>query len=433
MSYACTVVHRGQALAEASLDQIACLAASRHLLLRDGGNTRGAMTETLTRTPRRGPTPPAPARSAVQAGVTASTWAVGAGLVAVMLPVLLVWAADARSGASAAEALRAAGQVWLVAHGVGLRVPGGSVGLVPLGLLALPLLLLLRAGGHSARECRVARLPDALRLAAALAVPYGVLTAVVSGLSRTDAVQPVSWQALLGGAVVGGLGGLAGILRAARLWPAVLPALPARARRLLVSSAAALGVVLGTGALLAGGSLALHLGRAQDLAAATSPGLTGGLALLLLGLTLVPNAAIWGAAWLAGPGFAVGVGTVVGPFGHSLGAVPAVPLLAALPGPVPVWVGLIALGVPLGAGALAGALVARALPTTTWLQAAREAALTGPCAGALLALACWASGGPLGGGRLTDVGPRPWLIGLVLAAEVAVAAAATAILGVRRR
>ena len=391
------------------------------------------MTETLTRTPRRGPTPPAPARSAVQAGVTAATWAVGAGLVAVTLPVLLIWAADARSGASAAEALRAAGQVWLVGHGVGLRIPGGGFGLAPLGLLALPLLLLLRAGGHSARECRVARLPDALRLAAALGVSYGVLAAVVAGVSRTAAVQPVSWQALLGGALVGGLGGLVGILRAARLWPALLPALPARGQRLLISSAAALGVVVGAGALLGGVSLGLHFGRAQDLAQATSPGLTGGLALLVLGLALVPNAAIWGAAWLAGPGFAVGVDTVVGPFGHTLGAVPSVPLLAALPGPVPAWVGLLALAVPLAAGALAGALVARALPTATRLVAAREAALTGPCAGALLALACWASGGPLGGGRLTDVGPSPWLVGVVLAAEVAVAAAATAALVVRRR
>ena len=390
------------------------------------------MTETLQR-PARSPAPGPQPRSLLQAGLTAAAWAVGAGLVATALPVLLVWMADARSGSSAAEALRTVGQVWLVAHGVALRLPAGAFGLAPLGLLVLPVLLLLRAGGHSARECRVARLPDALRLAAAVAVPYGVLAAVVAGLSRTASVQPVSWQALVGGALVGGLGGLVGVLRGAGLWPAVLPALPDRAVRLLVASAAAVGLLVGAGALLAGASLAAHLARAQDLTRASSPGLVGGFALLLLGLSLVPNAAVWGVAWVTGPGFAVGTATTVGPFAHTLGAVPSVPVLAALPGAVPAWVGALALVVPLAAGALGGLLVLRRLTAPSWSLAAREAGLVGPVAGVLVALACWASGGPLGGGRLAAVGPSPWQVGLAVALELGLAAAMTAAVVVRRR
>jgi hypothetical protein len=99
---------------------------------------------------------------------------------------------------------------------------------------------------------------------------------------------------------------------------------------------------------------------------------------------------------------------------------------------VPPWLGLLALVLPLVGGALAGVCVVRRLHTTTWLLAAREAALVGPCAGAVVALLGWLSGGPAGGARLTDVGPTPWLLGLVVAVEVGAAAAAAAVVAARR-
>lgn len=395
------------------------------------------MTDTLRRpTPGRPARRPeeatSPARSIVEVGLLAALWAGCAGLVAIAVPVLLVWVADARSGSGAAAALRTAGQAWLVAHGTGLEIPGGTLGLTPLGLLVVPILLLLRAAGHSAREAHVTTLRTAGLLAAAIAVPYGVLAAIVSAMAGTTDVHPIAWQALLGGLVVGGLGGLAGALRAARLGPTVLPALPARAVRLVVATGGALTLVLGAGAVITAGSLLLHLGRARDLAEATAPGKVGGIALLALGLALVPNAAVWGASWLAGPGFAVGVGTAVGPFGTTLGPVPSLPLLAALPGPVPSWVGVIALLVPLSAGALGGLLVVRRLRAPGYVVACREAALVGPCAGVVAALIGWLSAGPAGGSRLTDLGPSPWQLGLALTVEMAAGAAGCAAVVVRR-
>jgi hypothetical protein len=392
------------------------------------------MTDTLHRPARSTPRQAAqPARRPIEAGLLGAVWAAGAGLVATAVPVLLVWAADGRSGSGAAAAMRAVGQVWLVAHGAGLEVPGGVVGLTPLGLLLVPFTLLLRAAGHGARESRVTSLRDALLLAGSIAVPYGVIAAVVAASSATHDVHPIAWQALVAGCLVGAVGGFAGAARAARLWPAVLPALPERAARLVPATTAAIAVLLAGGALVTGASLARHLGRAGDLTAATAPGKVGGAALLLLGLALVPNAAVWGASWLAGPGFHVGVATAVGPYGTSLGPVPSLPLLAALPGPVPPWVGIVAMCVPLAGGALAGVVVVRRLDAPGWAVACREAALVGPCAGAVAALAGWLSGGPVGGARLTDVGPSPWLFGVTVAAEVAVgAAAATAVLSVRR-
>ena len=53
--------------------------------------------------------------------------------------------------------------------------------------------------------------------------------------------------------------------------------------------------------------------------------------LLLASLCYLPNSVIWAIAYMLGPGFAFGIGTAVSPSGSALGAVPAFPMLAALP------------------------------------------------------------------------------------------------------
>lgn len=361
----------------------------------------------------------APARG-VRDAALAALWAAGAGLVAVGLPVLLVWAGDARSGSGAAAALRAAGQVWLLAHATPLAVPGGRLGLVPLGLLLLPAGLLVRAGGHAAREAGVRTLREAAVLTGTLAGLYASLAAVVALGCAGAQARPSPLAALGCAAGLAAVGGGAGVLRAAGLAAAPQRALPEALRRVLLPAAAAVLSLLGAGATLAGASLAASTGRATELAQATAPGAVGGLALFLLGLALMPNAVVWGASWWAGPGFAVGTGTAVGPFAVSLGPVPALPVLAALPdGGLHPAVGVLALLVPLIAGVVAGRLLLRRGGPRL-----ADAVLCGLVAGlGLLALA-ELSGGPVGAERLMQVGPSAWRVGLATSAEVAAGAAA---------
>jgi len=381
------------------------------------------MTTTLERpVPRRTSDPVRrSAGSPLGPGLLASVWAAGAGLVCCAFPVLLAWATDSRSGSATTAAVKAVGQLWLLAHGTSFEVPGGTLGLTPLGLAAMPLLLLHRAGRHGARSCGVTRVADGMRLVVAIAFPYSVLAAVLAALSATDAVRPAPVQAMAGALLVGAVGAATGVLREAR----ALPSLPPLLGRTVVGAGAAVAVLVGAGALLAGLSLARHAGRASSLASATDPGVVGGLALLALGLACVPNGAVWGASWIAGPGFAVGVGTSAGPFGTSLGAVPALPLLAALPaGPAPAMAVLV-LVLPVGAGVLAGLLLARRQECASG-RAAAEGALVGVLAAAAMAALAYVSGGPLGEGRLADVGPSPWQLGLAVLLEVGIPAAATA-------
>ncbi|MGK5632957.1 cell division protein PerM, partial [Streptomyces sp. URMC 123] len=91
-------------------------------------------------------------------------------------------------------------------------------------------------------------------------------------------------------------------------------------------------VLLGGGAVVAAGSLALHAGAAGRSFAALSQPWSGRFAVLLLALALVPNACGWAAAYVLGPGFTLGAGSVVRPVGAVAHPdLPAFPLLAALP------------------------------------------------------------------------------------------------------
>jgi len=372
--------------------------------------------------------------SVLPPGAVAAAWALGAGLVAVTLPVLLIWAADGRSSADSVEATRAAGQLWLLAHGAALHLPDGLLGLTPLGLTALPIALLHRGGRHSVRLLSVATLAQAGQLIAAIALPYALVAACLTVVAATDTIQPDPVRAVIGALAVALVGAGSGVLREAGLLQQ-LRRLPAQTRRLAVAAAGAVGVLLACGAALVILMLVLHADRVGSLSGATGAGVVGGAGLVLLQLLLTPNAAIWGASWLSGPGFAVGTATEVSPWGTTLGSVPALPMMAGLPTGAPTTtIAVLSLAVPLVAGVVAAVLLVRRLGPSTLGHAAFEGALVGPAAGLVMMLLAFVSGGPLGGGRLIAVGPSPAWIGLAVAVQVGVwSALAAAALSWHRR
>jgi hypothetical protein len=383
----------------------------------------------------------------VLAGTTGAAGAAVSGIAIVAAVVLVAWATDSRTGASAQDAVRTAANAWLLAHRGTLRLPSGTATAVPLGLTVLPAVLLHRAGVSVARSLGIAdhlpdsRLPDsrravrpALRAAAgavvALAAAYAALAALVARLAATPAVAVGAVPAAAGAAVLATVAAGIGVVRAAHLGGALAGLLPPAAAAVAQAAAAAVAMLLAAGAALVVLGLATHAGRATALIRALDPGLVGGAVLLLVDVLLAPNAVVWGVGYAAGPGFAVGAGTVVSPFGSTLGPVPALPLLAALPQGENAPPALRAvLVIPVAAGALAGVLVGRRLPAGTpprWAAAAGAA--TGAAAGAALAVLAALAGGSVGGGYLTAVGPSPWQVGVAVMAEVGVPAALAAAL-----
>lgn len=383
------------------------------------------MTELLTRPPAAPPTVrarPTPVVAAVSAA-----WAAGLGLALATVVVLLAWSTDSASTAGASVALHAAGHAWLLAGNVPLDVPGGRLGLVPLGAALVPVLLLWRAGAATARAAGVTDLPGAARASIVLAAAYGVLAALVAVVAATPAVQVPPARALAGAGALALLAGGGGVLRQSGLVDRLARRLPAALPGMLLAAAAGLLALAAVGALLVGVSLGWHVGRAGELARALAPGASGGVGLWAMDLALLPNAVVWAAAFAVGPGFALGAGTSVTPFGVSLGPVPAFPLLAALPAggaaPLAALPGLLG---PLAAGVVVGLVAVRRCPAAERGSAAGRAATAGLGAGLLLGLAAALAGGPLGPGRLAVVGPSPWRVALVAVLELAPLAAVTA-------
>lgn len=384
------------------------------------------MTETLPPPTAAPALPPsedasAPRRRPLVAGAAAALVAAALGLLAIGLPVLLLVAADPRADVPLADALGAAGQLWLVVHGAVLELPPGPFALTPLGLLVVPLLLLARAGRRVCRELRASSPRGTAGAVLAVAVPYAAATGAVALACGTADAQPDGVSALLHGLAVALVGAGAGAVRHSRRDSPGDRGFAAHVHHVLPAVLGASAVLTAAGALLVGTSLALHLERGADLAAAPAPGAVGGAGLLALGLALAPNAVVWAVSWLAGPGFAVGVGTTVSPFGTELGAVPALPLLAALPaGAAPPWAAVPALLLPLVAGAVAGHLLHRSAVSPGSRRAALlDAATAGMSCGALWTALAYLSAGAVGGLRLAEVGPSPERVGLAVAAEVA--------------
>jgi hypothetical protein len=385
------------------------------------------------------------------AAVVTAGWAAIVSYLSVLAVVALL--VTISGGAPVPAVLRFGTGGWLLAHGVPLRTGAGPLGLAPLAVSALAAWRVNRAGVHTSRAIG-ARRSGSVRLAAlaaaCVAVAYGLL-----GAAAATAANGPGWSAspLAAGLACGGFAlvaagtGAAGESgAAARLWRGLPPAIRDAVR---TGTVAAL-LVLGAGAAVAGVTVAVAGGDASSMLGSYHTGVAGQAGLTLLCLVFAPNLAGWTMAYLVGPGFAMGAGTTVSAAKVTLGALPAVPVLTGLP-TTPVS-GLTAplLGLPLAAGMAAGALLTRrytrearaARPAGSaagrdplrpggqragprvpgWGRLLAAAVLAGPVAGVLLGLVAWASGGPLGSGRLAHTGPAGLPVALVATGVVAVGA-----------
>jgi hypothetical protein len=146
----------------------------------------------------------------------------------------------------------------------------------------------------------------------------------------------------------------------------------------------------------------------------------GGATVTLAEIAFVPNFVMWVASWLIGPGFAIGIGSSVSPLATSLGPIPAIPILGAIPAGAG-SLGLVAVLVPVVIGFLSGALFRpRLVPSIG--RAIVSGLGMGLTAGFVLGLLSWFSVGAAGPGRLASVGPNPWFIALWAAIEIGVSA-----------
>jgi hypothetical protein len=381
-------------------------------------------------------------RLAVQ-GAVAATAAAAAGLATLTTVTAIGWitAPHVGLGSGLPGVLRTAGILWLVAHHVGITVDGfGRIGLLPLGLVALPGFLLVKAGRWLAQAAKITALSRAIKATVALAGPYATISGAVALASGSQKVTPELWQAVGAGFLIAAAAGGLGIARAmtrdinrARGDDAkkvtLASLIPSRPRSVILGVATALALLTTEGALLAGGSLVAHFGEYKQASDALNPGPGGAVLLLLAGLAYAPNAVIWSASYMLGPGFAFGAGTMVAPTGSAVGVIPEFPMLAALPAGLhkgaPILVALVVLAAPYVAGGFGGLVTIRVEPTYSLEAGPLWGFVTGGITGVIIGALAAFSGGPLGSGRLAVTGPSGLQTAVVAVLEIGVAAAVT--------
>jgi hypothetical protein len=356
----------------------------------------------------------------------AATWTgVGAAVVCATLAILAVaicWLPVSGTSGHSKSAIHAGLLTFLAALHGGITIDGTAAAFLPLGMMIIVGLTAWRAGSGLADAANALgeSEPTRLRLAAAaqagaftlsclVAVPFATL-----GTSRAPFLG-VAVASFLLFIVTGGVA----FARSSALWPVLVSRLPPPTAPVLRAAAAGAGVYLVAGTVLVAGSLAVHAGRVGSL----SGQLGGGWAsvpILLLDVLAAPNAVIAGAAYLAGPGFAVG-GATASVTTTSHGVLPAFPLLGAMPtghgANGLVWAVVVA--TVLAAGLVVARLAGRA---DGWRERLRDVVAATAAVGAIMFVLAWQGGGAIGGGGLKTVGASPWRVGLVTMLEVGIVA-----------
>nr|WP_237550770.1 DUF6350 family protein [Streptomyces sp. SID8354] len=390
--------------------------------------------------------------SAIAAAAVSGVTAAGLGLGALAVAVLLLWVASPYPDSGPSRALHLAAGLWFMAHGGGLvretTLSGAPAPLAvtPLLLCVLPVWLLHRAARDTLATAADQRRDDGTAVAprtllGALLAGYLLVAAAALVYASTGRLTAAPLSALLAvpGTAAATLGATAWRLLgrdAAALLPARVPrafrALPDTLRAALTgprldtalrAAGAATLALLASGAALVLLGLALHPGRFADDLGQLAPDWAGRCTVLLLCLALLPNAAVWGAAYGLGPGFTVGAGTAVGPLATSpRPPLPHFPLLSGLPAPGPGswWQIAPALVVPASAAVLL-ARYAAGDGHRSWGRTAGTAAVAAVLCGVAMGVLGGLAGGALGEGTLVSFGPAGWLTGPVAAGWTALA------------
>ena len=319
---------------------------------------------------------------------------------AVLVPAVGVIVLSAGGGLSADSAFAAAIPLWLAAHQIPLALGGQPLSVLPL-LPTVAVLWITQAGARwSVRKLGGRFRMDAGPVLASIAGAHAAVAVLGSALlPRATEVAAAPWAAMLGGALIAGIGAVIGVLRVCGLPPEWSQRIPDWGRVGARGAAVAIVALLGVGALMV--LLALIIGAPSVAMAyrAVAPDFGAGVGVTLLALAYLPNAVVGGMAWALGPGVAVGP-AAASPFAAFPGAPSEFPLLAALPTATPPEWALVVLLLPVGVGALAGLTLRRALPMSARLPAAGvTAVLTAVTAGVLAELA----GGRLAAGAFDPV------------------------------
>lgn len=343
--------------------------------------------------------------------------AAGPLLVCLAVAVVGWFLTDAGGHGTPSDALRVGALGWLVAHGSGVTVEGARLTAVPLGITLICAWSAWRVG-HRVGESVSGHGPDAGRIAdgerdwtVAIAgglftVGYVVVGVLTCALASTMETAPSTGRVVVWSTIVAAGAGVPALARGsgrAAIWAPAMP-VALRDAAALVRSIVRGWLVLALVALVV--ALVLDFSTAANIVSQLEADAGETAVLGVLTLAVLPNALLFSGAYLLGPGFTVGTGTVISPGSVVLGPLPLFPLLAALPdaGSTPGWTSWLML-TPVLVAFAASVVAHRSRPALAWDQAAIRGCGSGLVAGLVVGLLTSVAGGAVGPGRMSEVGP----------------------------
>jgi len=377
----------------------------------------------------------------VVAAAFATLWAALLSYVPVAAVIGLARTLEGSGGLAGAAHAGLAG--WLLGHGVPIGTSIGPLALAPLLLTLLATWRLNRAGVHVTRAigARHSGSPGAaLRVSGSIGIAYAILGWLAAVTVDGPGTDVSAAHAALNFFLLGLLGSLVGSVRSTDGLVVLARRIPPVLRHGLRTGVVAALLLVAMGAVFAGLSVAVGGGQAADMIAAYRTGVAGQAGITLLSLAYGANASVWATGYLLGPGFLIGTGSAIRLTEVTVGPLPTLPLLAGLPNGPMGATGALLLAVPVLVGMAAGWLLTRRLSRgrghgapkrpvqggqprpgepphhsarAPWSRVIGAALLAGPVAGVLLGALAWLSGGALGDGRLSAIGPVPWQVALV--------------------
>lgn len=346
-------------------------------------------------------------------GVFAGVQAAVLSLVVVAVPALAAYVATSadptNAGVEWPRAVAVGAGIWALAHGGALTAGGATITLVPLGITVLALF----SAHASARRSALPGLGSWLAGILAYAAVTAVVVVLAGSAGPVGAGPGPLLRLALGTVLVAGTGLGTGMVRARRLRELTRPwwsRVPPLVRSGAVAGVLVVALLAGAASLLAGAWVVSGRAAQGDVVAGLGVDLFGGTLLAVAQVAVAPNFVLWALAWLVGPGFVIGEGTLYSPAEIVSGPLPALPLLGALPtdaGGLLRWVPLVVLV----AGCLAGWWLHRRLAATRAWEPFAASACAAVTAGVLVAVGTMAAGGSVGPGRLAVVGGSAVLVG----------------------
>jgi hypothetical protein len=330
----------------------------------------------------------------------------------ILLPLafisLIAWATAGSITGNTSDPIRAALWLWLGAHHIPFFLNGTTIGylsFLPIGAMLIPFFA-LRLGFAKGLSKLHGDFHNINSVRAIFASQYALVAIVLALLSGSSTVSP---QWYLTPVFTFAIAYLASLTAGTRL----------RMSQALSLASRVLAILIGFSFIVLAILIFANISTFKNITTVLQPGILGSFLLFALNAFYLPNAALSILGYFTGTGFAIGAGTLVSPFTHRLGELPALPLLSVLPTTSSRWA-LIAVALVVAVGAA----------LAIWAQSSSTATLAQSFVLVLIASAFFSylASGALMTPAMSAVGLSIWKFTLSIAIEIAVGIALVALL-----